>query len=309
MLKEKLLSTSLFIDNAFFQSYLELIEKNILNCPQKSKTQKHHIFPKCLSKRLNLAADNSKSNLVNLLYKDHILAHYYLIYATEDHYLRTANIRAFNRLLKMQGHWLDEILLQDLLSKQQVIYEQTSHLRSELSRRTNSGGCYVNNGIKSKHIKFDELDTYLAQGWKKGQIQNHPNSRGKIIINNGTNEKRVLPQDLEAFLADGWTTGRITKGMSYYNHAQKPYITMHSIELGIEKHVDIDEKEAFLANGFRLGGLKRKPYKKCPTTKAGKATKNKIWIHNDLQTRMVLPDDAAAYLTTGWSLGRGKIRK
>lgn len=307
MLKEKLLSTTLFIDNAFFQSYLNLIEKNISNNPQKGKTQKHHIFPKCFSKKLNLEADNSNSNLVNLQYKDHILAHYYLIYATEDSDLKSANIHAFNRLLNKQGHWLDETSLQDLLLKQQAVYEQTSYLRSERSRRINSGGCYVNNGVKSKHIQLDELDSYLVQGWKKGQIQDHSASIGRIVITNGTNEKRVLPKDLDTFLEAGWVAGRVTKGRP---HPQKPHIVVHSPELAIERHISAEEKEAFLANGFKLGGLKReKPNKRCPTSQAGKATKNKIWIHNDLQTKMILPVDAPEYLAAGWILGRGKIKK
>lgn len=306
MLKEKLLNTDFFVDNAFFQSYIELIEKNILNCAQKGKTHKHHIFPKCLSKRLNMIVDNSSDNLVNLFYKDHILAHYYLIYATEDADLKSANIHAFNRLLNKQGHWLDEVALNDLLLKQQAVYEQASYLRSERSRRINSGGCYVNNGVSSKHIQLDELDYYLAQGWKRGQIQDHSASKGKIVITNGTNEKRVLQKDLDAFLNTGWTVGRITKGRP---HAQKPHIVVHSVELDIERHISIEEKEAFLAKGFKLGGLKRKkPNKKCPTSKAGKATKNKIWIHNNQQTKMILPEDAEKYLDDGWLLGRGKIK-
>lgn len=41
------------------------------------------MLPKCyfISKGLNI--DNSKENLVNLLYKDHILGHYYLCLCTE----------------------------------------------------------------------------------------------------------------------------------------------------------------------------------------------------------------------------------
>ena len=41
----------------------------------------------------------------------------------------------------------------------------------------------------------------------------------------------------------------------------------------------------------------------------GKATKGKIWIHNDTQTKMVLPTEAPGYLVAGWVLGRGKIKR
>ena len=304
MLKEKLLSTTLFQDNEAFQNYLNLIARNITTVAQKGKTQKHHIFPKCLSKKLNLMPDNSAENLINLEYKDHIFAHYYLINATDDNELKAANIHAFNHLLQKQGHWLDEFALQDLLTKQQVLYEQTSYLRSEHSRRINSGGCYVHNGIKSKHIQFFELDNYLALGWQRGQIQNHAASRGRIVITNGINEKRVKTEDLAAFLAAGWSQGRITKGRP---QPRDSFIVVHSPELEIERHIPIAAKDEFLEKGFILGGLKRKKqYKKCLNSQAGKATKNKIWIHKATQTKMILPEELTEYLANDWAKGRGK---
>ena len=304
MLKEKLLNTALFLDNEALQSYINLITENKFNQLQKGKTQKHHIFPKCLSKRLGCPIDDSLNNLVNLTYKDHILAHYYLIYATNDDYLKTANTHAFNHLLKKQGHWLDEVSLQALLAKQQLVYEQTSYLRSAHSRRINSGGCYVNNGIKAKHIQLDELQSYLAQGWVRGQLQNHSAAKGRVVITNGVNERRVTKEELSVYLENGWHLGRITKGRK---QPRDSYIVVYSPELGIERHISAAEKEAFLAKGYKLGGLKhKKPYKKCPTSQAGKATKNKIWIHSATQTKMVLPEAIQQYLDEGWLLGRGK---
>ena len=307
MLKEKLLNTTLFLDNEALQSYITIIIENKYSQLQKGKTQKHHIFPKCLAKRLNCPVDDTTNNLVNLSYKDHILAHYYLIYATNDDYLKAANIHAFNHLLKKQGHWLDEVSLQALLAKQQLVYEQTSYLRSAHSRRINSGGCYVNNGIKAKHIRLEELQSYLAQGWVRGQIQNHSSAKGLIVITNGVKERRITKEELPTFLATGWQVGRITKGRT---QPKASYIVVCSPELGIERHISAEEKEVFLAKGYKLGGLKhKKPYKKCPTSQAGKATKNKIWIHLENQTKMVLPENAQQYLDNGWLLGRGKRNK
>ena len=82
-IKEKLLSTNLFINNEWLDKYCELIEINENTKKEKYKTQSHHIVPKCCYKYLFLKIDNSKENRVNLLYKDHILAHYYLCLCTE----------------------------------------------------------------------------------------------------------------------------------------------------------------------------------------------------------------------------------
>jgi len=100
-LKQKLLSTNLVIDNEYLEKYIKLLFQNLTTEKEYGKTQKHHIFPKCLSKILNIPIDNT---VVNLCYKDHILAHYYLIYAANNTQLKTANIHAFNHLLKFQGH-------------------------------------------------------------------------------------------------------------------------------------------------------------------------------------------------------------
>ena len=77
-LKEKLLATKCFIDNEYLDKYCELIELNKDTKKEKYKTQIHHIIPKCYYELNNLEIDNSKENLVNLLYKDHFLSHYYL---------------------------------------------------------------------------------------------------------------------------------------------------------------------------------------------------------------------------------------
>lgn len=77
-LKTKLLSTNYFTDNEYLDLYCELIINNLETKKEKDKTQCHHILPKCYFTSINQPIDNSKENLVNLLYIDHILAHYYL---------------------------------------------------------------------------------------------------------------------------------------------------------------------------------------------------------------------------------------
>lgn len=66
------------LDNEYLDLYVELINSNLNKPKEKYKTQIHHIIPKYYFKDLNIPVDNSKNNLINLDYKDHIKAHYYL---------------------------------------------------------------------------------------------------------------------------------------------------------------------------------------------------------------------------------------
>lgn len=82
-LKNKLLIIKVFVNNEYLDQYCDLIVFNQNQEKLKYKTQAHHIIPKCYFVFNSLDIDNSKENLVNLFYKDHILAHYYLCLCTE----------------------------------------------------------------------------------------------------------------------------------------------------------------------------------------------------------------------------------
>lgn len=83
-LKNKLLSLNLFIDNKFLDSYLDIIYKKNLSEHAKGITQKHHIIPQCYFKHEGIDVDNSQNNIIYLNYCDHVLAHKYLIYCTNN---------------------------------------------------------------------------------------------------------------------------------------------------------------------------------------------------------------------------------
>ena len=91
-LKSKLLSLNIFEDNEYLDKYVDLILLNKDTKKEKFKTQKHHIIPRCYFKYGKLNVDDSLENLVNLTYKDHILAHYYLSFCSIDAKIKLANI-------------------------------------------------------------------------------------------------------------------------------------------------------------------------------------------------------------------------
>lgn len=104
----------LFIENEYLLKYCCLIEQNTNTC-KTSKTNAHHILPKSWFKLVNRCIDNSLINLVNLNYRDHVLAHYYLCLCTQDP-LRYANQLAFFYLLsrKSKVNTVDSFLIKKL---------------------------------------------------------------------------------------------------------------------------------------------------------------------------------------------------
>lgn len=95
-LKEKLLALGIFEDNEYLDKYVELIESNRDTKKEKFKTDRHHIIPKAYFKYKNIELDNSKDNFVYLLYKNHVLAHYYLAKCSKNDYIRYCNECAVN---------------------------------------------------------------------------------------------------------------------------------------------------------------------------------------------------------------------
>lgn len=107
---ENLVSTDMFEYNDFFNSYYNLIIDNLDTECIKNKTEKHHIIPRYYFKANNIEIDNSNTNLVNLSYKDHLLAHYYLTLCSKGGY-KNSN---FVAVLNMVGKNVFSMSLEDL---------------------------------------------------------------------------------------------------------------------------------------------------------------------------------------------------
>lgn len=97
--KNLLLQLNIFEDNDYLDLYVDLINSNINREHEVYRTQRHHIIPRCYYKINNLEVDNTKTNIVNLLYKDHILAHYYLVKASKNTEFKYKMIIALNYIV------------------------------------------------------------------------------------------------------------------------------------------------------------------------------------------------------------------
>ena len=73
---------NLFVDNEHLHKYIRLIERNRVTPQLGGRTNAHHVIPRSWFKIMKLDIDNSQHNLVNLIYRDHVLAHYYLCLCT-----------------------------------------------------------------------------------------------------------------------------------------------------------------------------------------------------------------------------------
>jgi group I intron endonuclease len=95
----------------------------------------------------------------------------------------------------------------------------------EHSRQVHKGKVHVNNGKTTVSIKVEELETYLSNGWKRGNHKavssetkkrmseaaknRKPTTKGKKMIHKDNIRKYVLPCDLQKFLDDGWLLGPV----------------------------------------------------------------------------------------------------
>lgn len=107
-LRQKLLNTGLFIDNAYLEDYLNLVLN--YNQPRNCYTEKHHIIQvayykhlyKCKSREeaekwAELDQDNA---CINLLYMDHCKAHWLLYFCTKS-YLKQGNEKAVRYIVEI----------------------------------------------------------------------------------------------------------------------------------------------------------------------------------------------------------------
>lgn len=137
-LKEKLLNLGIVENNEYLDNYCQLIIDNKDSLKQLHKTQSHHIIPRYYYKQNNLQVNNDKHNLVNLFYKDHILAHYYLALCSNSEKFIYANVSAIYKMSNCTQTLIEDNVIEFFtsLDKYQQLYEtharyQGSHLKGK----------------------------------------------------------------------------------------------------------------------------------------------------------------------------------
>lgn len=189
-IKNKLLDTGCFIENQYLDLYCELITQNLNRKCEKYRTQKHHILPKNYFRWSKQPIDNSKDNLVNLLYTEHLLAHKYLAACTNQPDIIYANYDTFNGWRNDYRYSMG--LNEEELSHIQCIYEQYKRINAQRMKQMHQEGkfqwMYNNEEWKQKIRKAHLGKKHSEETKQKISIHNKNPSivtRQKIAQANG----------------------------------------------------------------------------------------------------------------------------
>lgn len=201
--RQKLLDTKLVLDNEYLDRYVRLIESNSSTKKERFKTQSHHIIPRNFFKFLGIGTDNSKENLVNLKYEDHLKAHLFLSMCSIDDKLSYENYIVvfylnkkydFRNLGELQKEYEecrrrayrfnpmfdpDKKMEHDKIMRSSEVREKISKtmkekaLRGELFSEEHKRNIsiaqkemvYIFRGDKTIRVKKDKLQSYLDAGW------------------------------------------------------------------------------------------------------------------------------------------------
>ena len=202
------------LDQEYMNKYSQLIIDNINTESKKGKTQRHHIVPQFCYVDRQLPIDNSPSNQVNLLYRDHILAHYYLAMAGKDIFA----YKNFVPMFIIFGHKNFPHTEQDFIQNLpdiQALYEKCREL---------SFNPMFNEEHKLHHdniMRTPDVRDRISQTMRKVIEQNEnmfneehrrklsEQATGRIVLHDSKgNSKHVKdPQKIAQLLNEGWVLG------------------------------------------------------------------------------------------------------
>lgn len=187
-LKEKLLETGFVIDNEYLDKYVALIVVNRHTKQEARKTNKHHILPKRYFKNKGLPVDNSRENIVNLIYKDHLLAHLYLSGCTvgQDRYWNLYSVMRLTGQKYLSKDTFEQIKNLDYY---QTLYEEA------ISAAPN-------------HRKGAKVSPETIQKMRDAQKNHHPTNKGTVWIHNDGEEIMIKIDILQEYLNNGYLVGR-----------------------------------------------------------------------------------------------------
>lgn len=198
-----LINNGIVVKNDYYDMYVNLVETNMDRSREKYKTQCHHIVPKCYFIDNDIQVDDSDSNKVILLHKDHVLAHYYLALCSVEEKFKTANINAIRYALNIptfklqpdyekQKQFIENLEYYDFLQVQRNEYmskilqgrERDETYRNNI-RKAHIGRTWICKGAELKQVLPSELDFFLSNGWHKGNPRTSAYMKGRTSWNKG----------------------------------------------------------------------------------------------------------------------------
>lgn len=173
------------LDNEYLDAYVSLINNNLNTPKQIYKTQSHHIIPEYYFIHLNIPTDNSKENRVDLLYRDHLLAHYYLFKCSKGNYKYSNStvLKLVKKSLPFEVKDFDYVLDDSIMSFIQEGYEYAIMIESDPDSEAYKKRVAALR-TPEHHIKQSEA---IKLAYKEGRIKLPPggNNSGMKAFNNG----------------------------------------------------------------------------------------------------------------------------
>lgn len=109
-------------------------------------------------------------------------------------------------------------------------------------RGTVKGLKWINNGIRNKRVKLEELDLYRRDGWVEGQL---PTTLGKVWVNKDEKNTLVPKDNLDYYLSIGYNKGKLSSEL------ERNVICVNKD--GITKRIQKDRLSDYLEEGWTKG--------------------------------------------------------
>lgn len=305
--KEKLLATQDFIDNEYLDKYVDLIDKNFSTDAVSKQTNKHHIIPAYYFRHFDLPIDNSDENLVNLYYRDHMLAHLYLSGCTEGRN-RYWNLYSIFMMSGQRYLAADELEFLEKLPEYQTLYEQA--ISAAPNHRK---GTTVSEETRQRMREASALRAAM-----------NPSTKGRIWVNNGEVDKMIHPEDFEEYESLGFVAGRVFRHSEETRAAQserskgprsKEFCEKMSViakETAKNRNPESYKKQGkslSLYYADRPGTFKGKTHTEESKQKNREAHLGKVYITDGINDKVIDSSDVQKYLSTGlWREGASKGR-
>lgn len=344
MLKTKLLSIGIFEDNEYLDKYITLIEHNYNTQAKRCETNKHHIIPRHYYKANNLPLDNSKENIVNLTYRNHMLAHFYLSGCTfgQNKYW---NLYAITRMSGQKYCSDAEKAFIEALDDYQKIYTEAisaapNHRKGiKVSQETQkkmkcaaqkraaqygspSKNCkWLNNGIEEHLVKLDKISEYIENGYIFGRIFSPSEESRKA-----RSEKCSKPRSIEfrQKMREIAKDRKPHSPESYKKQSQslREYYKKTDGTFKGKKHTEEAKEKnrlAHIGTKYMTDGINTRCVKDDADIDLllvqgwmfGRAPTNrrsgKIWVNNGEKCRCIDPEDLDKFISEGFT--RGKLDK
>ena len=196
----------------------------------------------------------------------------------EKHHIKPRSLGGDNSkenlvLLTAREHFLAHYLLCKFIKgtdKKKMVWAFHRLCYSDSSRHVRKENNFKMSSRFYEYLRKEFIKIFEDENYRKRCSER---SKDRVWINNGTISKMVKNFELENFLKEGWSVGRI----------------MNKVNLGKHAYTEEEKKRKSLIASIK--------------------GKNSIWVHNNLEDRMIQKDQLKEFLENGYSKGRSHKKK